>query len=67
MQEGRRQLADAEADDIIVLQERPIVLHQTEGLRGEGEADPGSEERQADEEEVAQHQDQHQAQAEPQH
>ena len=47
-------MAEAESDDIIFLQERRIVADQTDDLRGDGEADPGSEESQVDQDEVAQ-------------
>ena len=60
-------MAEAEPDDIIFLQERPIVADQTDGLLGEGEADPGSEEGQTHQEDVAQAQHQDQTQAELQH
>ena len=60
-------MAEAEPDDIIFLQERPIVADQTDGLLGESEADPGSEEGQTHQEDVAQAQHQDQTQAELQH
>ena len=47
-------MADAEADDIIFLNECPVVVDQAEDLRGEGELDPGSEEGQAHQDDVDQ-------------
>ena len=54
MQEGSGELAEAEAEDIVFLNERRIVLHQAEDLGGEGEVDPGCEEDQADHDEIDQ-------------
>ena len=47
-------MANTEADDIIFLDELDVVVDQTEDLRSEGEVDPGSEEGEADQDEVDQ-------------
>ena len=43
LQKGGWKLADAEADDIIFLDELDVVVDQAEDLRSEGQVEPGGE------------------------
>ena len=47
-------MADAEADDIIFLDELDVVVDQAEDLRSEGQVEPGGEQGEADQDEVDQ-------------
>ena len=60
-------MAEAEADDIIFLNERPVVVDQAEDLRGEGELEPGREEGQTNQDDVDQGEQDVQSQDELQH
>ena len=67
LQEGGWELAEAEADDIIFLNEVPVVVDQAEDLRGEGELEPGREEGKTDQDDVDQGEEDWQSQDELQH